>query len=56
MPVSFSDHSVSGQAAWSHWHAISTSLLPAFLQASLQYFSPDATSHLHGIWAHFAFS
>jgi len=43
---------VSGQAGWSHWHAISTSSLPASRHACPQYSSPLATSQRHGMCAH----
>lgn len=45
-------YTVSGQVPWSHWHAISTSLDPASLQACPQYLSPGCTMHLHGRCAH----
>src|SRR6266849_283786 len=47
---------VSGHAAWSHWHAISTSSLPASRHASPQYFFPRGTSHRQGMCAHFLVS
>ena len=49
-------YTVSGQGPWSHWHAISTSLDPASLQAGEQNLSPAGTEHRHGRCAHLACS
>jgi hypothetical protein len=45
-------HAVSGQAPWSHWHAISTSLAPASLQDGPQNLSPGCARHRHGRCPH----
>ena len=45
-------HTVSGQARWSHWHAISTSLAPASLQDGPQNLSPGCARHWHGRCPH----
>jgi hypothetical protein len=51
-PKAYYIHTVSGQVPWSHWHAISTSLAPASLQAGPQYLSPGCARHRHGRCAH----
>jgi hypothetical protein len=45
-------HTVSGHSLWPHWHAISTSLDPASLQISAQYFSSALARHLQSGCAH----
>jgi len=49
-------HAVSGQGPWLHWHAISTSLELASLQAWPQYLSFAGTKHRQGRCPHFFWS